>query len=63
MALFGIVRKGVVILDKPHTLKEGTQVRVKTLPIKSRSSKPRKSAGQTGRNRGKPRTGRVEGGQ
>ena len=43
MTYRGIVKKGVVVLEKPKALKDGTRVRVQPLAAKNGKSKPRKS--------------------
>ncbi len=43
MTYRGIVKKGVVVLEKPKALKDGTRVRVQPLATKNGKPRPRKS--------------------
>jgi hypothetical protein len=43
MTYRGVVKKGVVVLEKPKALKDGTRVRVAPLVSRRSKSKPRKN--------------------
>ena len=40
MTYRGVVKKGVVVLEKPKALKDGTRVRVEPVTAKRKKSKP-----------------------
>jgi len=44
MTYRGVVKKGVVVLEKPNALKDGTRVRVE--PMSTKNGKPRKRKNQ-----------------
>lgn len=46
MTIRGHVKNGVIILDEPATLPEGTEVRIEAVPHLPAESKPRRVGGQ-----------------